>query len=288
MPKTSIFYYTNNLVPPKLLKHSFLNALKHCKDNNCELIVTSHYPITQSYTTVFLGNNNLTSNPIYQYIVNLSIPDSELEGVNIKNYVVGQLPYSHESIIKQILFSIDKCSSNNIILFEHDTLYPINYIPTVERFLNDYNKDMTYCGFNITLLNKDGYFNIENGSFVLGTCAFKKNIIKGIYERKLELIKSNKPYTFEPLLDIHSVHKRNFYKDEIIVKNHICIDTFLKDKCILDIKHNLNTDGMIIGENYHHYHSYWGDDKKYIDMINIDISENNQKLWNYGIGKLGY
>jgi hypothetical protein len=285
MPKTSIFYYTNNIAPPKLLEHSFLNVIKHCKDNNCELIVTSHFPITKSYTTVSIGNNNQPSVPIHRHIVSdLSI---DTDGLDVKNYVVGLLPYSHASIIKQILFSEERCSGDNIILMEHDVLYPDNYIPTVERFLG--NRDLTYCHLNIAFLNTNGYFNIDAGSLILSTCAFKRNILKGIYSKKLELINENKPYLFEPLLNSASKYHIDFYKKESIVENHICIDIFLKNKCPLDIKHHLNTDGMLISDNYYHFHPYWGEDKAYIEMIrSAEIDDKNKKLWNYGIGKLNY
>lgn len=288
MPKTSIFYYTNNVVPPKLFNHTFRQALKHCKDNNCELIITSHYPITQSYTAFPLSDYIPSSHSIYKHIVlDISIPDAEIKNDNVKSYVVGQLPYSHESIIKQILFSESKCAGENIILMEHDCLYPDTYIPTVERFLNTYN--VTYCSFNIAFLNSSGFFNIENGSFILSTCAFKRDILKGIYDKKLELIKNNKPYMFEPILDIAPKHRQAFYKDEVIVKKHICIDTFLKNKSPLDIKHNFNTDGMLISKNYYHSHPYWRKDEEYINMIKTtNIDEQDQKLWSCGIGKLNY
>jgi len=290
MAKTSIFYYTNNIVPPKLFEHTFCEAVKHCRNNNCELIVTSHYPITEKYETHLLNDTCRNKGDIYNYIIQKPlVSEKDLEGIDAKIYVVGQLPYSCDSIVKQILFSIEHCTGENVILMEHDCLYPENYIPTVEKCLMGYGKDVTYCCFNNCYLNEMGYFNINVGNFVLSTFGFKKEILKGIYSRKMELRKEKKPCAFEPIFDT-DLYKTKTYKDEIIVRNHLYIDTFLGDyKCPLDIKHHLNTDGFLIAKDYYHSHPYWGNDKQYIDMIlSAKVDEKNQKLWNYGIGKLDY
>ena len=58
--------------------------------------------------------------------------------------------------------------------------------------------------------------------------------------------------------------------------------------CILDIKHNLNTDGMLVSSDYFHFHNYWKEDSNYIELIDLDIPDNNKKMWSYGIGKFDY
>lgn len=290
MEKTSIFYYTNNVAPPRLLENTLRSAVKHCLDNNCELILTSHHPLTEHYETYSLGKQTIdpSKTPLYNYIVkDIILKDEELKGADVKSYVVGKMPYSYESIMRQILFSVEKCSGQNIIFMEHDCFYPETYVKTVEKFLTGQNKDFTHC-IRSVFLNENGYFVMSGGSFVLGTCAAKKEIVKSVYERKLELIANNKNVTFEPLLSSAPVSKKNSFKEEIIVKKHICIDAFLKG-CVLDIKHHLNTDGFLMSREYTHFNPYWGEDKKYIEMIkSVGVSEKDQKLWNYGIGKFNY
>ena len=78
------------------------------------------------------------------------------------------------------------------------------------------------------------------------------------------------------------------YPDEIIINNSLCMDKFLgKGHSILNIKHRLNADGYILGKETFHYHPYWGEDSKYLEMIK-KISEDKGVLdkWNYGITKL--
>lgn len=290
MEKTSVFYYTNNVAPPKLLESTLRATLKHCADNRCELILTSHYPLTEHYETHYLGNQaiepSITS--LYNYIVkDVIINDEELRGVDIKSYVVGKMPYSYESIMRQILFSLEKCNGQNIIFMEHDCFYPETYIKTIEKFLVGQNKNLTHC-IRSVFLNEKGYFRTSGGSFVLGTCAAKREIIKRVYERKMELIANSKNLTFEPLLDTAPVSKRNSFREEIIVKNHVCIDAFLEG-CVLDIKHHLNADGFLTSNNCAHSHPYWGEDTKYIEMLrSVKVGEEDQKLWSCGIGKLNY
>jgi hypothetical protein len=286
MPKSTIFYYTNNLLPLKLLKYTFYNVLDLCKKNDCELILTSHYPITKKYEEIILSNSINKDNLIYKYIVkDFIIPDEDLKDINIKSYVVGQLPYYYDSIIKQMLLSESKCSGDNIILMEHDCLYPEDYIKIVNGFLDMY--DMTYSSFSNTLLNKFGYFKCSGGSYVLSTCSFKRDVFKRIYERKLELINNKKNFLFEPILSSQKRYK-DVYKDEIFIENHLNIDTFLKEQCILDVKHNLNTDGMLVSSDYFHFHNYWKEDSNYIELIDLDIPDNNKKMWSYGTGKFDY
>jgi hypothetical protein len=288
MAKTSIFYYTNNLLPLKLFKYTFYNTINLCKENDCELILTSHYPITEKYEEINLNNStNKKDNAIYNYIVkDFIIPEEDLKDVNIKSYVVGQLPYHYDSIMKQLLLSEEKCSGDNIILMEHDCLYPKDYIKVVNGFLDIY--DMTYSSFSNTLLSKCGYFNVAGGSYVLSTCSFRRSVFKDTYKRKLELINDKKQFLFEPYLDIQQKKYRNSYKEEIIINKHLNIDNFLKGQCVLDIKHNFNTDGMLMGDSYFHFHDYWKEDSQYIQLIDVDISDNNKKMWNYGIGKFNY
>ena len=124
-------------------------------------------------------------------------------------------------------------------------------------------------------------------SYVLSGCAGKKELLKGVFQKKLELIDKDVPRTFEPILDIEPQSKKEKYPDEIIVKNHLLIDSMLgKNHNIVDIKHHLNADGFFEGTKYFQNHKYWGKAKKYIDMIkDVEVKQNK---WNYGIAKLQY
>ena len=274
----SIFYYTNNLLPPLLFSSTLNDTIDHCKSNDCELIITSHFPVSKVYDDIEIylspdneyrkifdpSSNSHKIHPIYDYLVkNISIDTSQ---ISCKNYVTGKLPYSLESIIRQLLFSVDQSKSDNIILMEHDCFYPHDYVKTAINCLNN-GRDLTYCSFSHCFLNRDGFFKLANPRFYLSGCCFKKSVFKKVFSKKLTLIEKNKPYRFEPILSVEEEFKKNQYKGEIIVNNSLCIDTLLHGGNILDIKHGLNQNGQISFDTYFLYHNYWKDAQKYIDMI---------------------
>lgn len=304
MPKTSIFFYTHNLLPKELLRHTLSSAVKHAKINNCELILTSHFPLTNDYIDKKMFDSPFyadeidpvtrksSKSPLYDYLVKETILTSkEIEGVDIKSYVVGKLPYNITSIVKQIILSLDMCSGDNIIFMEHDCLYPDNYVKTVETSLTNFGKDLTYCLYNICYLNFEGYFvPVDPNGLWLLSFAGKKDLLRNIYERKLELSKSNKKIFLEPILSCHDSYVKSIEPRDMAVKNNICIDKFLgKDRPILNIKHKLNADGYTAGDKYFHDHLYWGNDKQYLDMMSEILGDNRiLTKWNYGIAKLNY
>ena len=57
-PEFAIFYYTNNLISPSILNSTLGQAIKHAKDNNCELILTSHFPLTKKYEKIEMEEGN--------------------------------------------------------------------------------------------------------------------------------------------------------------------------------------------------------------------------------------
>ena len=299
MSKISIFYYTHNLLSPSLLKTTLLSAVEHAKNNDCELIITSHFPLTTEYEENRLipideenyteDINKATGERFKSHIYDFIVKDLQLDisEPNVKKYVVGKLPYSLTSIFDQIIFSLDNCTGDNIVLMEHDCFYPENYIPTVKKTLDDYQRDFAYCSENYIFLNSEGYFTIPQPIFVLGGCSGKKELFKRIFENKLELIKKNKPHKFEPILDIQNPPPQ--LKEEILVHNHLCIDKWLGEyHSILDIKHGINTDGFFNGE-YKQFHPYWEKASKFINMIkSIKLTDEERKKWGYGISSLNY
>lgn len=283
----SILYYTNNLLSKDLLSYSLKETIKHCKNNKCEFILSSHFPLSEKYENVKIGDQDVTNDPIYDYLVRQPvITEDDTNGIDHKMLTVGKLPYSYLSIYRQILISLERCKGRNVILMEHDCLYPDNYINAVKKALIEYRRDFSYCSFATCYLNREGFFKINSGSYCLSGCSGKKDLLIEIFKRKIKLAENNEAFKFEPIINIMDALMilKEKAKGEIIISDHICIDTFIKDGCILDIKHNLNADGLLVSKDYFHYHPYWGEDKKYIDMINVIP----QAKWNYGIAKFDY
>ena len=299
MENISILFYTNNLLSRPLLKATTESAITHAKNNGCELIITSHYPISNSYIDHPLGptssykpdfdptTQKFKQSDIYNYI----IKDLKVETScnHIKTFVVGKLHYSYESIYKQILFSLKQCSNENIVLMEHDCLYPKGYIEAVKKCLVSYQYHFAYCSFANCFLSEEGFFDISLRNFLLSSCSGKKDLFQKIFSTKLKLLQENKKYKFEPLLDIEP-QKDRYDKEEVVIEKHLCADKFL-DGPILDIRHQLNSSPNILvreGE-YLQEHEYWGNAKQYIDMIRaIEVEHKNAKLWSYGTARQDY
>jgi hypothetical protein len=291
MEKTSIFYYTNNLIPKDLLEYTLREAIGHAEKNSCEMIITSHFPVMENYEEISSlqegAEHYSQEKDIYQYIIkNLRIKNSN---PNIKNYVVGKLPYSYSSIFKQMMLSMELSEKENIILMEHDCLYPEDYISVIEMALNKYGKDFAYSSHNSTFLNHNGFFDIKIESFTMSKCSCKRKLFQKIISNKLSLMQQNKKVEFEPVLNIMNSDPIKKYPDEILVNNHLRIDTFLgKYHSVMDIKHLLNADGYLHGE-YYDSHPYWGKSEKYIKLLNsIDINDENNLKWCYGTSKFNY
>jgi len=300
----SLFFYTNNLLCKPLLESTLKEAIKSCKENY-ELIITSHYPVLEKFTEIPMEEGEYKDDinyktgeryksKIYDHIVeDLQI---KTDNPNIKNYVVGRLPYSVESLFTQIVLSCEKAKYNHVILLEHDCFYPENYISVVKKYLIEHNYDFTYCSFARCFLDSSGFFTIDDNvalGYLLSSCSGKKELLKNLFQRKLDLLKEKKVILCEPLLDIHSSLKAKGleeYKREIIIKKHLCIDVFIKN-AILDIRHELNaSDGpSAYDHKYFQDHEYWGNSKKYIDMIKeLKVDEEDLKKWCYGTFRLGY
>lgn len=285
----------------ELMDYTLKSCIKHCRDNHCELVLTSHFPLAEEYVSQPLINSEIYGSEIdivtreahkshlYDYLVkDILIKKEDVDGIEFTNYVVGKLPYSLESIIKQLILSMEVCGGKNIVFFEHDCSYPANYIPVVERALNDFGRTISYCLYNVCYLNFDGYFYMEEvpGLFLL-SCAGKKSVLLEVYKNKLNLFDSKKNKTFEPMLSCHSPLMKQTYPEEIVVDNSLCIDKFLGEgHSILNIKSKLNADGYIRGSKYFHEHPYWGSDVKYLNMLKR-ISEDKGMLdkWSYGLTK---
>lgn len=284
---TSILYYTNNLLSRDLLCYTLKETIKHCKNNKCELILTSHYPLSEKYETIILTEQKpLKEDSLYNYLVkDTVITEKDFEDIPHKIFVVGKLPYSYVSIFKQIILSMEKCNGDNIILMEHDCLYPEAYISAIKNALGNYQKEFSYCCFATCFLNRDGYFQATNGSYCLSGCSGKKKLLMEVFKRKIDLIENKKSFQFEPLFDtLHPKRIGDAGENEIIITSHLCIDTFLKGGCVLDIKHNLNADGFCAGNKYFYHHPYWGNYQQYAKLI----CEVPEYRWNYGITKFNY
>jgi len=296
---TTILFYTNNLLPPKLLESTLSSAINFCKDSDNEIVITSHFPITKKYETIDLADNkedhmytakiNLKTNEarlshVYKHLVkSVSV---ETEGIKCQSYVTDKMPYTHKSIFKQISYSLSKASYENVVFMEHDCFYPLNYLEGLEKARNECHCDFQYAYNNACYMDYGGYFKADT-RFMLSGCSGKRDYLKAIFDNKLQLIKDSKQYYFEPLLKECTDEMKEKYSGEILVDNYVCADRFLgENHDVLDIKHKLNQAGQLhvlrntAGwlKNCRHIdeHPYWGSPKKYLDMIDFYMDKESE------------
>jgi hypothetical protein len=286
--KTSVFYYTHNLISPSILKFTLESCISHCRENNCELIVTSHYPVTNGFQYANLRDCKSKSKKFDNCISKNIIVN--IDDVNCKAYVLGKMEYSVKTIIKQLIFSLNKCNGDIIILMEHDCLYPKNYISTVSKLIE--NKELTYCQNNTCFITYYGFIKSMPHVY-LSSFSFKKETLKKHLEHKLEMFEKYNYSIIEPILDIKELenHLVNPDKKDVVEKeisigsyNNICMDDFLGEgNDILDFVHGLNSSSICTTMSYigelndptlKHYkesffkeHKNWGNSKQYIDLI---------------------
>ena len=282
--QTVIFFYTNNLICKDILKTTVAGVIGHAKKNNCELVITSHYPVLSQHIPEKLPSSNVPNafdikgneKSLDKYMVK----DLRMDGDGVAtNYVVGPQKRAPKTIFDQIILSMERSHGSNIVLMEHDCLYPDNYIPVVNDALNDC--DFTYCSKNITFVSWKGYFKNLFLDFYLSSCSGNREIMQAIFKAKRDIFKNNISAWFEPILKKHvedqnsdMVKEFGIDKREIIVEDYKCIDDNLGDGVdILDIKHKLNYSGLpkFINSDdfsgYYHQHPYWNSSDKYIEMI---------------------
>lgn len=283
--KSTILYYTNNLLSKRLFKYTLNKVIKHAERNNCQLVICSHFPVFDEYENIDIkeiekrdnyfkefnaetGKYESKISPLYDYVNRETI--NKPKNIKSINIVTGKLPYNAHSIFYQILYSLNVATGNYIFLMEHDCLYHEKYISTILDLNKKFNKKISFTK-NSLFMNTEGYFKIEN-SIALSGISGEKEFLKEIIGNKLNIYK-NKIDFFEPIFDFHAasyIEKGvDIYKfKEIIIDSHICTDDHLPNS-ILDIKHGLNSGGNFgeINKNYHNNHEYWGYHIKYLCLI---------------------
>lgn len=283
----ALFYYTNNLISPELLKATLGSACELSVKNNAELILTSHFPITDEYTVKDLGNEYYgTFRPnLYDYLVRDSIVDIP---DNAKAFVVGKLPYSLKSIIKQILLSIDNCDSDNVVFMEHDCFYPSDYLKAIDSISDDI--DIAFVDSKRCFLDEIGFFKFKAPTILLSGFSGKKEVMKEVFENKLRLLDEGKKISsVEPYVDYGEMSQVINHSEEIKINNSTRVDSFL-DGTILDIRHQFNSSAnVLVKKEYNGHDSYWGDADKYKNMIKyVDVADEDKSFWDWGTIQLDY
>jgi len=300
---TTVLFYTNNLLPRKLLFNTMDSIISMCVENNFELIVTSHFPLFENYQVIDIGDyiqdEPYKKHPFQDQVNNYIVRDIFFKNHYknhyelITNYVCGPLNYSYKSIAKQILFSLMKCSGDKVIFSEHDCFYPHDYFKVMSDRIDFH--DVCYCVKKRAFLNRDGFYSLRNLVVYLSGVGGKKDFLKKCYETKLNNLNNKDEHLLlEPIIkgnlpvpSILPIQDKTTSEKEIFVEDYEFIDDYLTDdQCILDIKHDLNATGNLVSGNGSNLatHPYWGNSERLIDMIQMtNMNATLKKTLSYGI-----
>lgn len=271
------------------MTHTYHCTVGHALGNDCELVIVSQFPITKNYDKEilsedqFYAEDHLGNTPaIYDNIVTLgwdiTVPNSQY-------IVVGKLPYTLESIIRQILVGLKRMSCDNVLFMEHDCLYPVDYICAADKAFG--LRDFTYVSFMHRILSYEGYWDLKQPAFVLGASGGNRKLMIEVFENKLKLIREGKPFRFEPMLIIEPAIKLNQYPDEIYIESSICMDTFLEENHkVIDMKHGLNQNGYLNADadRAEMTDPHFGDAGNYIAMMG-GFNNDEGASWRFGIDR---
>lgn len=258
-----ISLYTNCLLPKPLLKYNLISAIKEAESNGYGLVVSSHVPISDKYVDcsqdfVNVENKNPSaslSDFLDNFDVSIDLPKGTI------NIVTGVLKYSPETILKQIIHSMDVFEidrNNPVILFEHDVMYPQGYIEAMSQPIKN--------GFDYTVYydhifaNREGFFKSNMHFWHLSRYAAKINSLHNYFSKKLE---HGSMGVLEPV----PRELNNGESEDIdIVDNYKIIN----GQTVLDFKHGANAAGQFLVDDHYQKDDQWGDFYSYSKLFEDD------------------
>jgi len=278
--KNSIVFCTNNLIPEEILKWTLSEAISRViDDEDTELIIVSHYPVREDWIEKDLPGikketHDRLSDAILKTPIDLCSPHVISAETRVKNIVVGEREYSIETIIAQLKLAASFATSDNIIIFEHDVLYPENYIDYVVEGLK--RADVVYWKNSV-------YFDVNNGFFSPFTVAFSRYAFKkDAFLRFIEAKEIDSKY-FEPRIDgfcESTIGKTNIDKDGF---SSSCL--VLHGEDVLDIHHGMNATGNMVVEEFDDLHHYWGPQEAVASKVDDGFKSvvKEHPIYNYGL-----
>ena len=271
MKKTAIFFYTNNFINRNILKETLEDAVCHCEQNDCDLIITSHYPITSEHIDVssndlFEDKRDKDETPEALHDLYVTDLDIDMKGVGF-NYVVGRLPYNVASILRQLLLSFSVCDKEieNVIFFEHDCFYPDNYIEVVEEALENHN--VTHAMANCLMVNRKGFYRCEPHMY-MSSFAGRKDDLYDIYLKKKELYleKGDTTFRIEPFIEFEFIKKSLTWKSKPNLIHNVPVKHLMRPK----LKHEEHTESSSQDALTKPFHYCSKTDEDKVDAFCID------------------
>lgn len=269
--KNIIVICTNNLVPPLLFRKVLTNAFTQADMVGDTFVsVVSHYPVFDNF--VYNRQSNLVEKQHKQFsdvLLKTPIFDPSMFSSQHANIVVGECEYNCNTIYSQLLLGTN-FDRGNVIIMEHDVLYPINYLKIVSSVLNS---GLDACYWNSgKFFSENGFYDVF-GVMTLSRFAMRWNSFRRVYENKLE-----KGIAFvEPGLKgiVNDENREDIITDNFAMLNGL--DT-------IDVRHGLNVSGNYLVDSYSDYHEYWGSAEEIKPLIHGTYGDFVEKHPTYGYG----
>ena len=272
MPRATILLCTHNLVP----KNLFTRVLEECvfgqaRTWNCDIVIVSHYPVLEDYVEENLPRIERVSHPQFQSTL-LKEPLISREFVsrwppieNLTNLVVGERKYSMDTLCDQMALGVAYSKTDNIIVMEHDVLYPSSYTYYMSKAL-DYGASFC-CWRKGVILSSEGYFKTP-GWLMFSRISWRR----GFLGRYLAALAQLESYSLEPeiLSDSCGDTQETFgdYEGHDLKAKYAMVDDPTgEDYDVLDVKHGLNSTGNIVVKEYYDDHPKWGNRRLWVDLV---------------------
>ena len=248
----TIVYYTNGLLPKPLLHRTLAAASEAAAKADGSLVVSSHIPLFEwnvmDCSAEFSDLACARPDPRFLEFLATVRPFHKPSAKEV-NLVTGHLNYSLLAIAKQIVHAASQSVALDpaVILFEHDVLYPENYIGDMREALGAAEFAVYYdCVF----LDCDGFFKPGFQFWHLSRYAAKKLAIISHFGQKIH---DRAFQTLEPILAMHR-DGDPATANEIISNYEVC-----SGPPVLDIKHGTNASGQLLVDDHYSSFDYWGD-----------------------------
>ena len=261
MSNTTLLYYTHNLVPKPLLLKTLSTILETSKKLNLDLVITSQFPLSKNpvYENICMESSQ---EKIDKFVVWGEFFD-EKDYPNVKTFVIGRFPRLLTSLVKQLVYTLKKVKTENVIFTEHDILYPEGYFEAILEKLNSGSK-IIYAD-NYVFFCRDGFYSISK-AVCLSRFSGNTKFFLDFFGRR-----TNKLERFEPILPgISLVPPFSKVDSQDVCQNYVILGF---PNPVLDIKHGLNTVGCHIVNKCEDSNPYWGSRSEIIKLISDEELE---------------
>ena len=266
----TLLYYTNNLTPRGLLKKTLLGVLGvAAQRNDLNVLVCSQFANSEYPQYISLEEPEPEWEQIDRFLVKDIFFNEHSQNFPIQTYVIGKLPRLLTSLVRQLVFCLERVETETVIFVEDDILYPSDYFDKVIEELNN-GAPIVYAE-PFTMFNMWGFYN-PDGELYLSRYSGRTDLFLKHFRQEQICFKH-----FEPLL--RGKISGPGYDGEDMYADYALVEL---DNPVLDIRHGLNMIGVPLHPDMRTEDPYWGKMEDILKLINdpslMEYLEENRKM----------